>query len=455
MSLQQLLDPQSIAVIGASKDKTKVGYAAMRNATEFDGPVYPVNPRASGHLFGRDFVGSVNEIEGSVDLALVCVPPPVVPDVLRECGEKEIGGAVIFAGGFSEATDEGEELESEIKEIADENGISLLGPNTSGFISPSTGVRASFVPHVERIPAGDTSIVAQSGGINHALAFESYSDGRGLSKAIGLGNRANTGFQEVIRYLDGDENTNSIVVHIEGTDDARGLVETCREIDTPVVAYKVGKEDVGDFARSHTGSLTGDYDLYQAAFSQYGVPTVRSCLELLDVGYALARSPEPKGTNVGVVTAQAGPGIAITDRLKSAGANLPRLSEETQDEIEKVLPGITFSDNPVDTGRPMPEFGDVVEAVARDENIDIVVVYELYEEGLDYPVGVLDGLAEDTGKPILFVTDGPSDIMEDAINDLERVVPTFRTPERGADAVCGLVRYARMSNRGKEVVDNE
>jgi acetyltransferase len=446
VTITDLFEPGAIAVVGASRTPGKLGNDAMRNASGYDGPVYPVNPSGEGELFGEPFHESVAAIDDQIDLALLCVPPQVVPDVLEDCGDAGVGAAVIYSGGFAEAGEEGRRLQDAITDIAAEQELTLLGPNVSGFVLPGDGLCASFVPGIDEIGAGDVAIVAQSGGVAHALAFQSDREGRGVAAMVGLGNRANTGFEEVIDYLDDRSDVGSIVLHVEGTDDARGLLETCRATETPIVAYKVGKEDVGGFAQSHTGALTGDHALYEGGFRQYGVPTVDSTTELLDAGHALARSPEPGGPNVGVITAQAGPGIIVSDRLQGAGATLPELSDQTRETVEEILPGITYSANPVDSGRPMPEFGDLVAAVARDENVDVVLVYMLFEESLGFPVEDLDGLDADVEKPILFATDGLEADMAASLEALaDAGVPTFRTPERGADAAASLVEYARVS----------
>jgi acyl-CoA synthetase (NDP forming) len=446
VNVERLFRPESIAVVGASRTAGKIGYEAMANATRFDGPVYPVNPSADGSVFGEPFVGSVTDIDGAVDLALLCVPAPVVPAVLEECGAANVGGAVIYAGGFAEAGAEGEELQARVVEVAAEGDVALLGPNTSGFVDPRRDLYASFAGGVEQFRPGDVAIVAQSGGIAHQLAFHALREGRGISAMVGLGNRANVGFEEVIPHFDADPGTGAIVLHVEGTDDGRALLETCRAAETPVVAYKVGQSDVGEFAASHTGALTGDHALYTAGFAQYGVPTVDSTGALFDAGVALAKSPTPTGPNVGVVTAQAGPGIVIADLLQRRGGRLPALSDVTRERVGDILPGITYAGNPVDTGRPMPAFGEVVEAVAEDEAVDIVLVYELFEGALGFPTETLDGLGERVGKPVLFATEGPPDDMADDLAALRAAgIPVFTTPERGAEAAGLLARYATLA----------
>lgn len=452
MSLDKLFNPGSIAVVGASQTPGKIGHEAMTSAQSFSGGVTPVNPNAEGEILGEPFVASVADIKGGADLALLCVPASAVPDVLEECAEAGIGGAVSYAGGFAEADTEGEERQERIAAITDKFDIDLLGPNTSGFVLPHVDLHTSFASGVDCIEKGNVAVLAQSGGIAHSLAFRSIHENRGLSAMVGLGNRADVGFVETIEFFDAHEETDAIVLHVEGTDDARGLLETCEAASTPIVAYKVGQEDVGGFAESHTGALTGEHALYEAGFHQYGIPTVDSGTELLDAGYALAHSPEPEGTNVGVVTAQAGPGIIVADRLLAAGATFPELTEETDDTVSEILPDITYAENPVDTGRPMPEFGEVVMAVARDSNIDCVVVYELHEAALGFPTEALDGLAEETGTPVLFATDGAPDSLKKDLEPPEIMgVPVFRSPERGADATAALIEYANLNTSVPEI----
>ena len=449
MELHSLFEPRGVAVIGASATEGKLGYEAMSNAVQYDGPVYPVNPSSDGELFGESFVSSVTDIDGPVDLALLCVPGPVVPHVLEECAESGVGAAVIFAGGFAEAGDDGAELQDAIIEIANANEIALLGPNTSGFVIPETKLYASFVSGIDEVTPGSVALIAQSGGVAHDVTFRATDEGYGIGAMIGLGNRANVGFVDVIEYLDEAAFCEAIALHIEGVPDARKLLETCDKLSTPVIAYKVGQAEVGDFAKSHTGALTGEYALYQAGFAQYGVLPADSTTELFDAALSHARNPVPQGANVGVITAQAGPGIIITDYLKRADVHLPALSDETMAAIEDVLPGITYVDNPVDTGRPMPEFGDVVRTVATDPSVDIVLVFVIFEQAVGYPVDTFIDIKESIQKPVVVGTQGPPAMMQDALAELKEAnIPVYTSPERTAEAVISLARTGAAAYGG-------
>jgi acetyltransferase len=443
MQLDRLFDPGGIAVIGASATAGKLGHQAMRSAARFDGPVYPVNPNGEGELFGERFRPSVGAIDGPVDLALLAVPPAAVPEVLEECGEAGLGAAIVYAGGFAETDAEGAALQAELAQVARDHGLAVLGPNTSGYAVPSRQLFLSFASPMTDVGPGNLAVIAQSGGVAHTAAFQGALEGLGFSAVVGLGNRAVTGFEPVVEYFDADPATDAILLHVEGADDARGLLESCRAAETPIAALHVGQADVDEFAASHTGALTGDHALYEAGFRQYGVQPVETTAELLDAGHVLADAPVPAGQRVGVVTAQAGPGLIIADRLRAAGLSLPSLADETLARLEELLPGITYIENPVDTARPIGTFDTVIETVADDPNIDALIVYQLYEPPLEFPVETLGGLAEQL--PVVFASSGPTEAFEEALVELRAAgVPAFRSPERGADALRMLIEHAQL-----------
>ena len=436
VSISDLFAPNSIAVVGASATPGKLGNDAMVNVKEFDGPVYPVNPSGTGEVYGHEFVDSVSETDA--DLALCCVPGPALPDVLRECGEGGVGAAVVFSGGYAEAGPDGRELQETARRIAAEYDITILGPNTAGFILPQKRLFVSFVPGFDTIESGDVAIVAQSGGVGVTSTFQLDREGYGVAGMFGLGNRVNTDFDEIIPMLDDSEQTGAIALHIEGTEKMDLVVDAVRRAETPVVALKSGNQ-MPEFVSAHTAAPIQAYEQYERELTDAGGVMVSSITEMLDASRVLAKSPVPNGPNVGFVTAQAGPGIMMADYLRERGLEFPELTSETHERLDDFLLGFTYDQNPVDTGRPMPEFGDVIDAVARDENVDIVLAYEIFESSLGYPVDELERLTDDVDKPIVFTTAGPHDALARDRRRIEELgIPTFEGPERGAYAASVL-----------------
>ncbi|MFB6251843.1 MAG: CoA-binding protein [Halobellus sp.] len=441
MGISDLLDPQSIAVIGASATPGKLGNDAMANAKEFDGPVYPVNPSADGTVYGYEFVDSV--VETDADLALCCVPAPATPGVIEDCGQAGVGAAVVFAGGFAEAGEAGETRQTEIRQVAEEYDIAVLGPNTAGHIMPHKNIFSSFVPGFDEIEQGDVAVVAQSGGVGVTATFQLEREGYGISGMYGLGNRVNTDFADVIPKLDEDPQTKAIGLHIEGTTEIDEFAEVVSDATTPIVALKSGNR-MRDFVQAHTAAPNQTYERYEEILTTNGGAMADSVTELLDASRVLAKSPTPKGPNVGLVTAQAGPGIMMADYLAERGATFPELTAGTQERLDDLLLGFTYDENPVDTGRPMPAFGEVIDTVARDDTVDIVLVYEIFEHSLGYPVDELETLSEEVDKPIVFTVAGPYEPLEPDRKRMEELgIPTFDAPERGAYATSVLVDSAR------------
>ncbi|WP_435186121.1 CoA-binding protein [Halobellus sp. EA9] len=441
MGISDLFDPESIAVIGASATPGKLGNDAMANAKEFDGPVYPVNPSGDGEVYGYEFVDSVADTDA--DLALCCVPAPATPGVIEDCAEAGVGAAVIFAGGFAEAGEEGQERQEQIRQTAEEHDLAVLGPNTAGHIIPHRNIYSSFVPGFDEIERGDVAVVAQSGGIGVTATFQLEREGYGISGMYGLGNRVNTDFADVIPMLDDDPQTKAIGLHIEGTTEIDAFEEVVADASTPIVALKSGNR-MHDFVKAHTAAPNQSYERYEEILATNGGVMADSVTELFDASRVLAKSPTPDGPNVGLVTAQAGPGIMMSDYLAERGATFPDLTAETRERLDDLLLGFTYDENPVDTGRPMPQFGEVIDAVARDDNVDIVSVYEIFEHSLGYPIEELEALAEEVDKPIVFTVAGPYEPLEPDRKRMEDLgIPTFDAPERGAFATSVLVDQGR------------
>ncbi|NQD86449.1 CoA-binding protein [Paenarthrobacter sp. CM16] len=450
-SLNRLFKPQVIAVVGASNSAEKAGGALMDVLRTFPGKLHPINSSADV-ISGRQAYKAVSDVPDEVDLAVIAVPPAAVADVLRDCGAAGVGAAIICTGGFAESGPEGAQLQAEVIAVAKETGIRLLGPNTSGFIVPALNLHATFMPGVHALPAGNLAIVAQSGGVNLASAFMAAGLGVGISTAVGLGNAVDVDFADVLDHLAQDEDTSAIALHIEGVADGRALMAAIERACArkPVIALKVGKSDVGDFAQSHTGALAGNWAVARAGLAQAGAVVVDSLTDLVEAAAALSvtRLQPSKDPGVGIVTGQAGPGLIIVDTLTSAKVKVPEVSAATTEKLSTLLPPLTYQRNPVDTGRPGPTFVDVLAAVGDDEAIDAVLVYALQEGGTK---AVVDALTESSERrsavPTLMVTGGPEDdviAQRDALKGSG--IWTVATPDRGAFAMSAMIADAKAQH---------
>ena len=445
--LEPMFRPRSIAVVGASAHPDKAGNAMMQALRTFPGDLHPVNPRG-GSVLDRPALTSLREAR-DVDLAVFVVPPQAVPDALTDAAEAGVRAAVVCAGGFAESGPDGVALQERVTAVARETGVRLLGPNTSGFMNPADRVTANFMPAVAELRAGSVGVVAQSGGVNLAIAFMLERAGVGLRLGIGLGNAVDVDFPELVDFLAEDEATTAIGLHLEGVADGPGLVAALRRATPrkPVVAFKVGRSDVSEFARSHTGAMTGSFALTRAALRQAGAVVVDSLEELVAALTALRAVRLPAGADgVGLVTGQAGPGLAIADSLGARDVTVPPLSTTTQSRLAELLPPLTFQSNPVDTGRPTATFPEVLAAVGADPAVGVVGVYALDEPGALDPVTAVGSLR---GR-VLFASGGPAATMTHRGAELEAVgVPMFTSP---GDLATGLAAVA-LDASGRVVRD--
>lgn len=433
-NLTRLLRPRSIAVVGASNDPAKAGYHALKALAGFPGTVVAVHPREA-RVQGHECVASLAALASPVDLAILAVPAPLCADLVDEAAACGIGAVWIIAGGFGETGDAGARLQERLRGTCQRTGLRLLGPNTSGFVHPSAGCVACFVPGTERLRAGRVAVVAQSGGVNLTLAFQLDRLGHGVSLAVGLGNAVDVDAADMVDWLADDEHTAAIALHLEGVSQGRRLADAIRRAIArkPVVALVAGRSDVGDFARSHTGNLMGSHARTVAGLEQAGAVVVGGTEELAQAAAVLAtrRLPPHARPGFGLVTGQAGPGLLIADGLRSAGVALPELSKEGQARVEALLPPLTYVKNPVDTGRPGASFAGVVEAVAADPRVDAVLMFALHEPDVLDPMAALVPLAQRLDKPLLFGSLGLEGDMQPARAALARAgLPLLESPDR-------------------------
>ncbi len=443
--LDALLSPRGVVVIGASTDPAKLGSAMAQSLQSFSGHLALVNPRG-GDGFHVDVMSARDASPVPLDLAVLCVPAAVCPDSIRACGAAGVRAALVCAGGFAEAGDEGAKHQAALVAAAADANIRLLGPNTSGFFVPRSGLTASFVPGVADIDDGTIGLVAASGGLNHALAFALQRQGSGLSLGLGVGAGVDVDSAEVVEHLTADDRTTAVALHIETIRDGERMIAAVAAATRvkPVVALVVGQHNVGEFAASHTGALATSWRTTRALLRQAGAVVVDDEQELVVAVAALSltRLGPHERAGVALVTAQAGPGLVIADALLDKGVSLPTLAPSTCDRLAELLPPITFQQNPVDTGRPGPRHREVVAATAADPGIDLVAVYGLTEPVIDLPV-VVDGA--DLGRvPVVVGIDGPAGEVDNGRATAAKLrLPLTVGATPLAQATAALVRDAR------------
>ncbi|WP_069759990.1 acetate--CoA ligase family protein [Streptomyces sp. LUP47B] len=456
-ALDPLFAPRAIAVLGASATPGKLGAAMTDSLSSFPGPVMKVNagrPDPDRGFFPT--VAAAAQAHGiTPDLVVSCIPAAVTADALREAAAVGARAALVCAGGFAEAGGEGALYQQALAEVVRDTGIRILGPNTSGFLAPHRRLTASFVPGVADLEPGPVAVVAASGGVNHALAFALAEAGVGLRLGVGLGNSLDVTQGDVLRHLAEDEGVRAVALHVETAAEGRRLTEAVRRLTdrVPVVALVVGRSDIGDFARSHTGALATSWRVTRTALRQAGAVLVDDERDLVDAVTALSRVrlPAHPRPGIGLVTAQAGPGLLLTDDLRSHGIQVPPLVERTVKELRELLPALTYLNNPVDTGRPSPVLTQVVERVSEDPGIDVTAVYGLLEPtAVDLPVALT---AARTATPLVAVVGGPVEQARRTRRELgEAGIPCAATPASGSAMVRALVEDAAARARLEAVV---
>jgi len=460
-AIEAIFSPRSVAVVGASDNPGKLGSHVMRSLTEggYPGKIFPVNP-GRNEIMGIKTYPSLLQVPEEIDLSIIVLPAEQVPKIIMECNQKGVRGIVLITAGFKEIEDErGEILQKEIAELANRFGIKIIGPNTFGIVNLHLPLNASFTPEFSLVKKGGISFVSQSGGMSHLMAFLSMRNQIGMSKIIGLGNRCNVDFADMVEYLTEDPQTKVIAMYLEGIDHPRRLVEAAKRMmgKKPIVAYKVGRSHTSDSASQfHTGSLAGKHEVYEGAFRQAGIFPVQDSEELLDTAKALAISPLPRGSNVAVLSGQAGPGMAACDVCEMEGLSLPRFSTSTQKRIDTLLPPLAIRTNPIDMG---PAWYDaeaikgIVHAVLEEENIHAIILCIMFASANKASVGTLSDLLlqRKMNKPVICCISSPAGIWDDEIKLLEQSgIPNYPTPERAAKTLANLVIYKKLKGECDE-----
>ena len=445
--------PQSVAVVGASRDPEKLGYAVLANLDEggYPGRLYPVNPKAK-KILGLKAYPSVLDIPDPVDLAVVVIPYHFVPAVLEQCGQKGISAVVVISAGFREAGREGLEREMELVEIARKYHLRLIGPNCLGVIDTGTPLNATFAAGMP--PSGPIAFMSQSGALGTAVLDIAMAGRIGFSKFASLGNKADVSEIDLLEAWGDDPTSRVILIYVEGLPDGQKFIQVARKVTRhkPVVAIKSGVTASGSRAvSSHTGSLAGSEAAYKAAFRQAGVIRATSMEALLDYARVFAYQPLLGGDRIGIVTNAGGPGILATDALEHAGLEIPRLARETVEALEAYLPGAASAANPVDVlGDALADrYEHAIRLVLADPNVDglIVIATPQAMTEIEETAHAVGRMAQGVDKPVLGCFMGEARI-EAGVKVLRRYgVPNYPFPERAATALAAMSVYRRERER--------
>lgn len=458
-TLQQLLAPRSIVIVGASADFLKVGGRPLKNLLEkgYKGSLHLVNPKYES-IAGIPCCPRIADIPQGVELAIVAVPAREVAGAIRQLGEKGVRGAVVFSSGFAETGEAGRALEEQLGQAAREAGIRLCGPNGLGFVNAFDNVVATFSQYADgETPAGPVGFVSQSGAFGTAIAALARARNLGLGYFVNTGNETDVDLVQVMRQLITDPRIKVGAAYVEGIKNGPAfldLAEQAMAAAKPLIVTKVGRMKAGARAvASHTGALAGDDAVFNGIARQVGVIRARNEEHMLDIVEVLSNCELPKGKGLGLLTQSGGAGVLMADRAEELGLQVPQLQPATREALHTVIPGFGAVGNPVDvTGQFLsdPELLRKSTAILlTDPAIDVGVIwFQLMHSQADKLVRVLQQIKSEATKPIVVCwVAGPPDGMA-ALR--ASGIPVLRGAEPAIDAVAALCQYAESRRRWQE-----
>ncbi len=441
--LHTMLNPKSIALIGATEAPGSAGHTLMENLRSFGGTLFPVNPKIARVLGVNAFPG-IADIKSPVDLAIIATPAVTVPNVVSECAAAGVKGAVIISAGFRECGPGGLALEEAI--LSRRGDMRLIGPNCLGVMVPRLGLNATLA-RTMALP-GKMALISQSGALCTSILDWSLRVKVGFSSFLSVGSMLDVGWGDLLFHVADDLDTRSILIYMESIGDARSFLSAAREISLrkPIIVIKAGKSEAAARAVvAHTGTNPGSDEVFDAALRRIGVLRVNTISDLFNMAEVLNKQPRPKGPRLAIVTNAGGPGALATDMVVAQGGEIAQLSDSSLQKLNEVLPAHWSRNNPVDIlGDATAErFRKAVEIVSADPDNDGVLVV-LTPQAMTDATAVAKELLKFKklpGKPILASWMG-----SDAVADGEAIlnaagIPTFQYPDMAARAFCYMWRY--------------
>jgi acetyl coenzyme A synthetase (ADP forming)-like protein len=454
-NLKYIFQPNSVAVIGASRDPTKIGHVLFRNFLEsgFLGKVYPINPNVD-YILDEKCYPSIIDVPGEVDCAIIAVPAQVVPKVLKECGEKGVKSAIGISSGFAEVGNYA--LEEEVRNICLENNIALIGMNCLGIINPETRVDCIFLPmyKLKRPKLGNIAFIAQSGAVGSCVIDLAADLGVGISKFVSYGNATVINECDLLEYLLEDKRTKIIAAYFETIKDGKRFIKVASEVTKkkPIIAIKAGKTASGaKAAKSHTAAMAGDAEVYSAVFKQTRVIEVESLTDLFDYSKVFLQPP-PKNNRVAIITNGGGVGVLTTDWAEKNGLKLAEFSEETKKKLREKLPNYVNIANPLDLAgdADSERYALALSLLLDDENVDAIIVILLFQTvSLDSNVNdIVISASNQKKKPIVVISIGGEYATYNKKILEEQGVPTYTSPYVATGSLAKLTWYYRCITKG-------
>ncbi|WP_405666688.1 acetate--CoA ligase family protein [Streptomyces sp. NBC_01166] len=455
VSMRRLMEPRSVAVIGASNEQGKIGNSVMRNLIDggFAGEIHPVNPKADD-ILGRKAYKSVTDVPGEVDVAVFAIPAKFVASALQEVGRKGIPNAVLIPSGFAETGEQA--LQDELVAIGEEHGVRLLGPNIYGYYSTWQDLCATFCTPYD--VKGPVALTSQSGGIGMAILGFARSTKTGVSAIVGLGNKSDIDEDDLLTWFGEDPNTECIAMHLEDLKDGRAFVEAARATvpKKPVVVLKAGRTSAGARAAgSHTGALAGDDAVYDDILRQAGVIRAPGLNDMLEYARALPVLPAPKGDNVVIITGAGGSGVLLSDAIVDNGLSLMEIPPDLDTAFKAFIPPFGAAGNPIDItgGEPPSTYEATIRLGMEDPRIHALVLG--YWHTIVTPPMVFAELtarvveefrARGIEKPVVASLAGDTEVEEACAYLFERGVVAYPyTTERPVAVLGAKYRWARAA----------
>ena len=450
--LRYIMNPRSVAIIGASPNPDKVGHVILQNYFDvgYSGKLFPVNNAYEGKILGLQTYKSVLDIKRSIDLAIIAIPAEHVSEVLEECGRAHVKGVIIISSGFAEVGEV--KRQEEITRIADKYGMPVIGPNCLGVMDMRSRIDTMYLPtfKLDKPKIGSVSFASQSGAVGSLILDIISHEGFGLSKFISYGNAADVDETDILNYLAHDKDTKIIIFYLEGAKRGKEFIEVAKKATRikPVIIIKGGRTEQGaSAAHSHTAALAGSAEAYEAVFRQFGFVIANDLDELIAYAKIFDTQPLTTGNRIGMITNGGGMGVLATDALYKNGLRLAELSEESKKTLRKSMPPIVNIRLPLDIGGDADDkrFAAALDAVSNDPNVDALMVITLFQTpGADLRVAsMLIHRSMEAKKPIIVVSPGGSyaqvhnDMMESS------GVPVYDSEDLAAKSLRALIGYSK------------